>query len=151
VLIFWLSVTSFGVCLASGFFPLINAEVYLLAASLASPREATVPLLVAGTLGQMAAKVIMYYGAQGVIRLPAHRYAGKINQWADQLDRWKGHTGAMVFVSALVGLPPFFVVSILCGMIRFSISQFLVFGTAGRLLRFSVFVLFPELVRDWLP
>lgn len=151
MLIFWVSLTTFGVCFASGFFPIVNAEVYLLAASVASPPLATIPILLMGTAGQMAAKVVMYYGAQGAVRLPARRYAGQMERWAGQLERWRGHTGTMVFVSALVGLPPFFVVSLLCGMMRFAIWQFILFGTLGRLLRFSVFVFFPDLLRELLP
>lgn len=53
VTLFWLSISTFGVCLASGFVPLINAELYLLAASAATPRHASLYLILMGTLGQI--------------------------------------------------------------------------------------------------
>jgi membrane protein YqaA with SNARE-associated domain len=151
VVVFWLSLSTFGVCLASGFIPLINAEIYLLAASAASPSYATVPLLVMGTLGQMTAKVVMYLGGSGVLRLPTHRHADRMHRVMEELQRWRGSTATMIFVSASVGLPPFYVVSVLCGMMRTGLWQFILLGTAARMLRFSVFVFFPELVKGTLP
>jgi membrane protein YqaA with SNARE-associated domain len=45
--------------------------------------------------------------------------------------------GALVFVSALTGLPPFAVLSVLAGQLRMSLALFLGLGFAGRWLRFA--------------
>jgi membrane protein YqaA with SNARE-associated domain len=149
VVIFWLSLSTFGVCLASGFVPLVNAELYLLAASAASPSYAALPLLVMGTLGQMTAKVVMYLGGQGVLRLPSRKFAKRMDEAAELMERWRGRTGTMVFASALIGLPPFFIVSVVCGAARFGLWRFVILGTIGRFLRFTPFVFFPDLVKGW--
>jgi membrane protein YqaA with SNARE-associated domain len=129
---------------------LINAELYLLAASAASPAYAGLPILIMGTLGQMTAKVVMFYGGRGAIRLPSRRLAQKLEQAAAQVEQWRGSTGLMIFVSALVGLPPFFVISVVCGMMRTSVWSFVILGTLGRFLRFAPFVFFPEFAKSLL-
>ena len=49
-----------------------------------------------------------------------------------------------MFVSASSGFPPFYVVSIAAGMLTFPLLPFIVFGFAGRLIRFAVAVFLPH-------
>ncbi|MBA4155930.1 MAG: VTT domain-containing protein [Gemmatimonadetes bacterium] len=149
--LFWLSISTFGVCVASGFVPLINAEIYLLAASAATPRHASLYLILMGTLGQMTAKVVMYYAGRGTIRLPAHRYSQAISRAAVHMERWRGRRDLMIFVSAFSGLPPFFAISVLAGAVSAPLWRFVVAGFLGRLLRFTTVVLFPDLLKSLLP
>lgn len=70
MLIFRLSLCAYGVCLASGVFPLINAEFYLLTASAASPSHGTLPVLPQGTVGRFlrfAAFVVFPEVLKGVL------------------------------------------------------------------------------------
>ena len=51
---------------------------------------------------------------------------------------WRGPIEVFVFVSAVVGIPPFYIVSLLGGALELSVTRFIVVGCAGRLIRFLV-------------
>lgn len=143
--------TTFGVCALSAVIPLVNAEIYLLGASALAPRELAIPLIVAATLGQMAGKSLMYFAGAGAVHLPGERLQRMVAQVEQRYQR-AGAGGAtlgkgIILVSAMVGLPPFYVVSIACGLFRIPFAQFLVLGLLGRLVHFGVIVLVPQLVK----
>jgi membrane protein YqaA with SNARE-associated domain len=135
----------------SGLVPVFNCELYLLYLAVKAPR-AELPLLVLIiTLGQMAAKCILYWGGRGALRIPAALEGGTVALLSQRLGSgWKG--AAVIFGSALSGLPPFYPMSVACGVLRWSFVSFLVFGTAGRFLRFAAVMLVPlGLGSEWLP
>lgn len=125
--------------------PFVNAELYLLAASAAAPASMTLPLIIAATAGQMTAKVAMYGAGRGVVRLPGER----MKRWVADAETWaqtRPNTGnGLVLVSAASGFPPFYFMSIACGMLKFRFLPFLALGFTGRFIRFAVVVLFPQI------
>ena len=145
--------TTFGVCAFSAVVPLVNAEVYLLAASALSSRELVIPLVVAAATGQMAGKSLMYYAGVGALRLPSERLRQVVARVEDRYRSTKagGATlgGGIILLSAVLGLPPFYVVSVACGLLRIPFVQFFVLGLLGRLVRFTVIVLAPQFVKAW--
>jgi len=145
--------TTFGVCALSAVIPLVNAEIYLLGASALAPRELAIPLIVAAATGQMLGKSVMYFAGVGALRLPSERLRRMVAR-VDERYRTAGKGGAtlgggIILLSAIVGLPPFYVVSIACGLFRIPFVQFLVLGTIGRLIRFAVIVLVPQAYKAW--
>lgn len=145
---------TFGFCVLSAVIPFLNAELYLLAASALAPRSMAVALVVAASLGQMAGKTVMYFAGRGAVRLPGARLrrmvAAAQARYAQHDTRGREAVGgAMILVSAFVGLPPFYVVSVACGMLRVPFVQFFALGLVGRLARFGVIVLAPQLVKAW--
>ena len=52
-------------------------------------------------------------------------------------------------VSALVGVPPFYVVSVVAGALRLSFAAFLAVGGLGRLAHFGLLAAAPHLARRW--
>ena len=50
-----------------------------------------------------------------------------------------------MLVSALVGVPPLYVISILAGSLKMSFARFLIAGTCGRFVRFTCLVYLPHL------
>ena len=52
----------------------------------------------------------------------------------------------MVVLSSAVGIPPFFLMTLLAGATRMNLTTFLAAGTCGRLLRFSALVIVPHLL-----
>ena len=145
---------SFVVCFVSGFLPLVNAEAYLLSVSALSPPHVAVPLTLAGALGQMLAKALLYLSGRGILRLPLGRHGDtvkrKMEQTRAKIERHRAHAGSLMFVSAFVGLPPFYFVSILAGTLRLPFGLFFGVGLVGRILRFGVFVFLPQGARMWL-
>ncbi|MCI0531697.1 MAG: VTT domain-containing protein [candidate division Zixibacteria bacterium] len=142
-----LYLSTFAVCLVSGFIPLISAEGWLVVAAVAVPKSAAPLLILLSTLGQMTAKSVLYLAGRGVFRFNLNKYQEKIDRASRKLKEWKTGTYLFIFISSLTGLPPFFIVSLLSGALKLDFKRFFIFGLAGRALRFSVFVLFPELIQ----
>jgi membrane protein YqaA with SNARE-associated domain len=138
---------TYAYCVVSGLVPFVNAEIYLLAASAAAPREMAGPLVLAATLGQMTAKVAMYGAGRGVIRVPGAR----MKRWIADAEAWAqtrpSTGGGLVLVSAASGFPPFYFVSIACGMLKVAFVPFVTMGFLGRLIRFGIIVLFPQIAK----
>jgi membrane protein YqaA with SNARE-associated domain len=145
-----LYVTTFVVCLVSAVVPLVHSETYLLAVSALTPPSAVVPVALLAAAGQMAGKTALYFVGRGALRLPVRRHEAKIEEWRARLERRKGRSDVLIFVSALGGFPPFYIVSVLAGVLRFSLREFLVWGSLGRSLRFGVVFAFPQLVKGLL-
>lgn len=140
----WL--TTLGVALLSALVPVVNIEIYLLGASSLAPPAFVVPLIVAGTLGQMLGKAGMYFAGMGALRLPGERWKLALVKANGYMERHPRAGGALVFASASVGLPPFYIMSVAAGSARMNLMLFLALGTAGRLIRFGVIVAVPQLV-----
>jgi membrane protein YqaA with SNARE-associated domain len=138
--------TTFGVGFLSGFIPLVNIEGFLISAVVLGGASSSLGLVIASTLGQMAAKCVLYLSGRGVVTLPLHRYADRMDRIREWLARRAGHAGVVLFVSALVGFPPFYALSILAGTTRIPFAVFVVAGTIGRFLRFALFVWAPQLM-----
>jgi membrane protein YqaA with SNARE-associated domain len=138
---------TFGYCVASAVIPIFHAEAYLVAASLLAPPELRWPLVVAAATGQMIGKTAMYFAGRGALLIPGERMQRRIQQ-ATERYRAKGEIGgALVFLSSASGFPPFYIVSIAAGMLKYPLPPFLVLGLAGRFIRFSVAVFLPQLLK----
>lgn len=141
----WL--TTIGVALLSAVVPVVNIEVYLLGASALAPPAFVVPLVVAASGGQVLGKIVLYYVGTGALKLPGKRWQmamEKVNGFMEQHPRMGG---TLVFASASVGLPPFYVMSVAAGAAQMNLAWFLALGFVGRLLRFAVIVAVPQLVK----
>ena len=123
-------------CLVGGFVPIINAEVYLASIGAMSERAMVLPLVVVGTLGQMTAKTAIFLGGRGLLRLPKARDSERMRVVLAKARAWRGPIELFVFVSAVVGIPPFYIVSLLGGALDLSVARFIVVGFTGRLIRF---------------
>ncbi len=150
-------VGTFLFCLLSAVVPVANAELYLVGVSLASDAS-PVPLALAAALGQMVGKMLFYLVGRGAVDLSRLRREGTANgRWATRMERvqawcdrhvW-GPT-AVTAVSAVAGLPPFAVVSVLAGTLRMRWWLFAGVGLVGRFGRFLAVLLAPGLLPDGL-
>jgi membrane protein YqaA with SNARE-associated domain len=139
----------YAICFVSGFVPIVNCEAVLVSVSAVSPLSFSLPLTLAAVAGQMSAKVLLYLSGRGVMRLPLGRYQAKLDVVRARFERRRGSTGVFLFASAASGVPPFYVVSVLAGMVRLPLPSFLILGSLGRFVRFGVVVIAPQLVRLW--
>ena len=81
-------------------------------------------------------------------------YTTRWPRWHRALDTWRTRLSgrprtalAVTFLSALVGFPPFFLVSLVAGVARVGFGWFLAWGTFGRLLHFAAVALAPGLLK----
>lgn len=144
----WL--TTLGVAVVSAIIPVLNIELYLIGAAALAPRQMAVPLVLAATAGQMAGKVVMYFAATGAVKLPGKRLQAALEGMNTALRNHPRSGGALVFASAAASVPPFFVMAVAAGAARMNLVSFVVFGTLGRLVRFSFCVALPHLAKDLL-
>ncbi len=98
------------------------------------------------TIGQMIGKVLIYLAGAGAIRLPLREsHKERLATARQKLESSRMGTAPFLFVSAATGWPPFYIVSILAGVLRLGLWIFVISGFLGRLVRFSVFAAFPQL------
>ncbi|HET9984500.1 MAG TPA: hypothetical protein VFQ38_12960 [Longimicrobiales bacterium] len=136
--------SSFGGSLAGSIVPIISSEAILLGLAATAPAALATPILVLAVLGQMVGKTAFFMAGRGVFRLPKGKRWERVNDVAARLEKRRGLAGAILFASALAGVPPFFLMPVACGMIGLSFPLFLLLGTAGRLVRFGAIVYFPH-------
>ena len=136
---------TFAFCVGSAMIPVLHAETYLVTASLVAPPELRWPLVIAATSGQMLGKVGMYYAGRGIRLIPGGRMQRRIQLATARFGEQRQIGNGLVFVSALSGFPPFYLVSIAAGTLTFPLMPFIILGFAGRLIRFAVAVFLPHI------
>lgn len=143
---------TFIFCVFSGLIPVVNAELYLVSIS-ALLSDSLIQLLIIillATLGQMVAKSVMFFASQGVVKVSTKKQPSqaKIDQVRQKMEKWGSQSNWFIFVSGWSGFPPFFIVSIVAGLLKFKFVNFFLFGSAGRFIRFSLCIGIPQLLKD---
>lgn len=129
----------------SALVPVVNIEAYLAVRSAVTEIDAVWALALVAAAGQMVGKLIWYQiGASSLGWGWVRRKVEKPKARA-RLELWRSRTherpvlaGTLVFVSALLGLPPFAILAVVAGQLRMSLTLFLTLGFVGRWLRFVV-------------
>lgn len=130
---------------ASALVPVINIEAYLALLAAVSEVGSVWVLALTAAVGQMFGKLLWYrIGASSLGWGWVRRKVEKPKAMA-RLELWRARThqrpvvaGALVFVSAVTGLPPFAVLSVVAGQLRMNLTLFLGLGLLGRWVRFAV-------------
>lgn len=138
---------TFLFCALSGVVPLMNSELFMLYLGSTASHAQFPALIVLAALGQMSAKALLYYGGCGVLKVPAGRARQRIEALRARLSGGRRAEGAVTFTSALTGLPSFYAISIIAGTLGWPFSRFLLWGTAGRILRFAALLFLPGLLK----
>jgi membrane protein YqaA with SNARE-associated domain len=134
----------------SGFIPIVNAELFLIAmAALMPTTQAALLIGLTCASGQMVAKVLIFFAASGAMNLPVLNKIPreKIDSLSARMKGMGNKTNAFLFISASLGLPPFLVVSVVAGLLKLNPYSFAIIGWVGRALRFGTIALFPQLVK----
>ena len=137
----------YALTVASAVFPWVNAEIIVLSLpAFASSRTALLILILVATAGQMTGKCVLYWTGRKGESVLARRRTGRILQkWRQRLEARPIRAVLFVLLSALTGLPPFYVMSLVAGAVKMNFLTFLAAGTAGRLVRFGALVTIPHL------
>lgn len=133
-----------GVGFVSALVPLVNIEAYLGVRGSVSGVDSVWVLGFAAALGQMAGKVVWYYlGANSLHwgwvrkRVETPKAQARLETWRTRIHERPAFAGALVFLSAASGFPPFAILAVLAGQLRMSLALFFVLGLVGRWLRFT--------------
>jgi len=126
--------------------PLFNTELFVVGAGVAA-EGMRAPIVVAITVGTMIGKIAVYAGAERLVAAAKPRARERVDRTVASLRRWPALTWPIVFVSALVGLPPFYAVTVASGALRLGLPAYVAVGSVGRLLRFGALIYAPHLLR----
>jgi len=134
-------------CFASGIVPILNTEVFLIAVSALVDKNLVLFLILISTFAQMLAKTLVYLASRKIIKISLEKDHKKFKKILKNMKKWKKREGLFIFLSAFIGIPPFYLTTIACGTLKINYWQFLICGFCGILLRFSFFIIFPQLVK----
>lgn len=137
----------------SALIPFLNLEFYLVAVSAVSPNSLSflTAILFIATLGHMIAKGILYGTGRGAIKLSVsnNKFSTKqIKELQLKMEENRSRNGAFLFFSGVTGLPPFYLVAILAGMLKLNFWNFFICGFAGRLIRLAFVLALPQLIKQ---
>lgn len=130
--------SAFVASVASGVVPFVNAEVVVVAAAVAVPASQQWLVVTVCSLGQMIAKAGLYALARWLPRRLPARAVRHLERASEKTARLQQAGWPLILVSAFVGLPPFYVISLAAGMVRVNFAAFVTFGFVGRWARFAV-------------
>jgi membrane protein YqaA with SNARE-associated domain len=137
----------YGLSVLSALLPWLNGEVVVLTLSTqASSFPALLGLVLMASAGQMTGKVVLYWSSRRALRAAGGRAGAKLDAWRQRLESRPLKALAVVLLSSAVGLPPFYLITILAGGLKIGFPRYLAVGTLGRLMRFGSLVFFPRLV-----
>lgn len=131
------------VSIVSGLVPVVNIEAYLVSVALFAP-QAGFPVVLIATLGQMIAKYVLYVSGRDGLRPRAGRHAERLERAGTQLREHRLGTFTVVALSALLGVPPFYAISIMAGVLRLPLPRFMVVAGLCRVVRFALFFYSPR-------
>lgn len=140
-----MSLTTIAISTVGSVLPFSPIEPFLLALPAVAPRGSLVPLALLATVCHMGGKLGLYYASRGAARAIPRRYESHVEKTRQRLLAAPWVRFATILASGVVGLPPFYVVTMLCGALRVSVAEFLVLGTIGRALRFVALATVPSL------
>ncbi|ROR91637.1 hypothetical protein [Nocardioides aurantiacus] len=139
---------TFGFGIISSSIPVFNMEAYISVAYATNDDRNALLLAAVASLGQNIGKLAWYYGSRSAIGVPFMRKRMQSPKRQAQLARWQRTvegrpvvSGALNFVSAAAGFPPFFVMAVLAGTLRMNVVVFFVTGLVGRTLFFWAWLL----------
>lgn len=123
---------TFAVAAISSVLPFVAIDVFLVGVALYAPSAALPLVILLAAAGQVAGKLPIYAAS----RLAGAR-ADRLRRW---LARWQRTPRSILFASALLGLPPFSIISTAAGVLGIEARTFALLVFAGRALRFAVLV-----------
>lgn len=144
-----------GLAVASAMLPVVNIEA-IVAVAATQERAPTWLLVAAATVGQMAGKLLWYYGGRELGRFAfVARRMGKPRTKA-AMERWQARTegrpwftAGLLLLSAAGGIPPYAVLAVVAGALRVRLWIFLATGLVGRALRFWAIIGGTATVMSW--
>jgi membrane protein YqaA with SNARE-associated domain len=147
--ILWIGLGYFGTGIISAILPWVNSE--LLVASIpavAMSRTVATNLMLMVTAGHMTGKTFIYWTSRAGSRILQPRIERAVSRWSEKLRTRPRRAVLLLLVASTVGLPPFYVMTLVAGALRVNFVIFIVTGTVGQLIRFSAVLMLSGSVID---
>ena len=130
--------SAFAASVVSGFIPSVNAEIVVAGAAVAAPPGYMIAVIVVCSVGQMLAKVALYAGMRWLPERLPKKATARLERASEKVRKLEQAGLSLVLVSAIVGLPPFYLISLAAGAMKLNLTGFIVTGTVGRVIRFAI-------------
>ena len=138
----------YGLAVASAVLPWLNAELMVLAVAGQAPSPARLAAIaMLATAGQVTGKAIVYWAARRATNAGASHLPTRVEAWRARAASRSAHPFAWALLSAVVGVPPLYVVTLLAGAARLSFPRFLCVTAAGRLVHFAALLAAPQVLQ----
>jgi pimeloyl-ACP methyl ester carboxylesterase len=131
----------------SSLLPMSPVEPVLVAVAVVAPTWLLIPIIVLVTVSHMSTKMLIFLGGRKVEAAFTGRGRERFERARERLSGHPRLQHGTLFVSSVTGLPPFYVITALCGTLRMPVREFLFLATTGRAIRFAALVLAPQLFR----
>jgi membrane protein YqaA with SNARE-associated domain len=141
-----LCAATIAIATAGSALPFSPIEPYLLALPAAAPKGWLVPLVLLAIAGHMVGKALLYYASRNAARSIPQRYEGRVEAARRGLLGSQPIQFATIAASSVAGVPPFYVVTVLCGALHVPAAAFLILATIGRAVRFAALVALANIV-----
>lgn len=126
--------------------PVSPTEPLLVAVAAVAPSWLLLPLTIIATVSSMLAKVVIYHGGRVATRAIPEKHRDKVEKTREQLTGRPWLRGMVLVASAAAGIPPFYLVTVLCGSLGVPLRDFLIAGMIGRAVRFGTLLYVPHFI-----
>jgi uncharacterized membrane protein YdjX (TVP38/TMEM64 family) len=107
-------------------------------------------LVLAVTAGQVIGKSALYWVARRTSRTTLNgRFGEAVDRWRVVCESRHRSTQTMMTLSAVFGLPPFYLTTLAAAAMGVGFARFLVAAIIGRLLHFTAVALAPFIIHAW--
>lgn len=131
----------------SGLLPLPVGESFILALS----TQARVPWLSLQlsiaiiVVIQVAIRVPLYLAGTRADHVPSRRWQARLARARAKIEKWQDKPKWILFLAAVVGIPPYYLTVIVAGMLKMPLRTFIAVSLAGRLIHYGVVAASPYL------
>lgn len=133
-------------CLLTGYIPSVSTEIILASLGLIIPLKHAIPLAAVGALCQTIAKLHLYFLAKKLIPCLKYKSKKKLVRLKIRFKSREKLSSSIIFISALTGLPPYYFINLLCGLLNTGWQLFCLLGFSGMFIRFAICLCFPQLI-----
>lgn len=139
--------TTIILCFISGVLPILHVEAFLVTVSALSSQKIVIPLIIVASTVSILAKSLVYLTARGVLNLPLKKYEEKLEPVRRRIERWRAGTMVLLLISACTGMPPFYLMTILSGTMKYNFIKYFLCGVFGLAVRYALVIEFPQLLK----
>lgn len=132
------------VCFFTGYIPTVSTEVFLVGIGLLLPAKQLPLLAFIGALSQTLAKLHLYFIAAKIIPYLTYKTKRRLVRLRHKYFLRHHLSQSIIFISSLVGLPPYYLLNLLCGILNTGWLNFALLGLSGMFMRFLLCLYFPQ-------
>ena len=130
----------------SSLLPVSPVEPWLIGIGVLAPATLVPVLVVLVTLSTMSAKVVVFLGGRRVQALFKGRTRARFETLRERVANKPRLQNGTLFLSSVFGLPPFYLMTAVCGTLRMPLGRFIMLASAGRAIRFGILMVAPQLI-----